>query len=988
MSLASLFVKVGADTNGFERGMKNVRSEMDRTSNQASLFGNSLSTAIGFGLANAASKGISALTNLGKSIVETGINFNNLQQNATLAFETMLGSSSKANLFLDQLKTFARQTPFELPGLIESSQKLLAFGFDAQKIIPMMTNIGDAVAGLGGSPEKLNRVIIALGQIKAKGKLMAQEMLQLTEAGIPAYDFLANKLGKSIPEVMKDGEKGLIDAKTAITAILEGMNSKFGGLMTKQSKSWSGMLSNIKDTFTQITGRVMKPFFDLGLKGMEKLLSLFDSPVFETFIQKVTKGASLAANFIGKVGKGFISIFTGDYKNFFGGLFGSFEKLNKLIGKYENRRFGWLSNFTPKEAITAIKGFINDLKYGGKNLQYWLDHTPRLLQPLEKITIKAMEVWKYLAGDGVRTTLKKLSGVLVSLGSTLSKLVRPFKEALGSLFNQLSTMKSLGFADIFKAVLSSIGQAFMGFLKVIKDEFWPTIKGALIWVWDSLISFIGSINWASVWSGITGVFSGLVDFVASINWSAIWSTVWSGLTAVGSFISENVFPIFTGFFNWLISWFTDSSKQAMLWNAITTTWNFIGSWASSIVATVSPYLSSFFSWIASWFTDTSKRQQLINGINSTWNFVSSWASSIWSTVEPYLSGVFKYLSSWFTDPTKRGQLWSGIVSTWDFVTKWAINLWNWVSPYLSQFWSWLTGWVTDPNKRQILWNGLVSTWEVFSGWASNLWSWISPKLAEMYNSLIKWLDEQKPGLGTKLNEWKNSFVQFAVDVKNSFNENLPQLSKATSEASTSISKDIGNMLWAFKQLFGMSKTDGPNMVGDWAKIFTSIYTIVSRVTSGVVKAVSSMVQALAIMKAAIGGMTSGNFDFSGLSGQLNDLIAGMQGSIIEDIAKWMDPLYWIGLRPEAIQGHAKGGITDGGRTLVGEKGPEVIDLPKGTRVWDHGQSMGMLGNSANQTVTIVLKNEGTLPTDRRTIDEIAIQLQRKLTLQGNRLVFA
>jgi hypothetical protein len=56
--------------------------------------------------------------------------------------------------------------------------------------------------------------------------------------------------------------------------------------------------------------------------------------------------------------------------------------------------------------------------------------------------------------------------------------LRPFKDALGSLFAQLSIMKNLGFADIFKAVLDSISKAFVGFIKVIKDEFWPNIKAA------------------------------------------------------------------------------------------------------------------------------------------------------------------------------------------------------------------------------------------------------------------------------------------------------------------------------------------------------------------------------------------------------------------------------------------------------------------------------------------------------------------------------
>jgi tape measure domain-containing protein len=150
--------------------------------------------------------------------------------------------------------------------LIESSQRLLAFGFDAQKIIPILTSVGDAVAGFRWLPEKLNRVLLALGQIRAKGKVAAGEMLQLTEAGIPAWEMLAKKIGVSIPEAMKLSERGAIDAETAINAVIEGMNKKFGGLMAKQALSWSGMLSNIKDTFTQVTGRVMRPFFELGLK--------------------------------------------------------------------------------------------------------------------------------------------------------------------------------------------------------------------------------------------------------------------------------------------------------------------------------------------------------------------------------------------------------------------------------------------------------------------------------------------------------------------------------------------------------------------------------------------------------------------------------------------------------------------------------------------------------------------------------------------------
>src|SRR5574343_1638156 len=114
--IAKLFVEVGANTNNFKKGMTQVRDDIDRTSKQASFFSNTVSTAIGFGLANAVSQGISALGRLGRSIVDTGINFNALEQNSTLAFETMLGSIEQANKFLADLKLFAKRTPFELPG--------------------------------------------------------------------------------------------------------------------------------------------------------------------------------------------------------------------------------------------------------------------------------------------------------------------------------------------------------------------------------------------------------------------------------------------------------------------------------------------------------------------------------------------------------------------------------------------------------------------------------------------------------------------------------------------------------------------------------------------------------------------------------------------------------------------------------------------------------------------------------------------------------
>ncbi|MCD9025746.1 tape measure protein [Cohnella silvisoli] len=177
------------------------------------------------------------------------LNLSGQMEQANIAFETMLGSANKAKSLLADLQNFANKTPFEFPELRDSSKRLLAFGFQAKRIIPMMTSVGNASAGLGLGGEGINRITMALGQMKAKSKVSAEEMMQLTEAGIPAWDILAKKMGLTTAQTMKLSERGLIPANQAIDALLEGMNDRFPNMMQKQSRSLFGLGSNIKDTF-------------------------------------------------------------------------------------------------------------------------------------------------------------------------------------------------------------------------------------------------------------------------------------------------------------------------------------------------------------------------------------------------------------------------------------------------------------------------------------------------------------------------------------------------------------------------------------------------------------------------------------------------------------------------------------------------------------------------------------------------------------------
>ena len=91
------------------------------------------------GFAGAALAGVAASVKLGMSMEQT-----------RMSFKTMLGSAEAASKHLEELRAFAAKTPFQFTDLVTASRRLQAFGFEAEKIIPMLRDIGDAVAAMGG----------------------------------------------------------------------------------------------------------------------------------------------------------------------------------------------------------------------------------------------------------------------------------------------------------------------------------------------------------------------------------------------------------------------------------------------------------------------------------------------------------------------------------------------------------------------------------------------------------------------------------------------------------------------------------------------------------------------------------------------------------------------------------------------------------------------------------------------------------------------
>src|SRR5436190_2426615 len=167
-----------------------------------------------------------------------GLAFNSMQEQAQIAFTTILGSASAATKMISELKDFAARTPFQFPELVQGTQRLIAMGVEAGKTHGVLVAIGDAAAAMGGGAEKIQVLVHAFGQMAATGRVTGRETMVLALAGVNAYKILAEGYGTTVQNIRKATEKGSIESKQAIDILVAGIEKQFGGMMEKQSRSF------------------------------------------------------------------------------------------------------------------------------------------------------------------------------------------------------------------------------------------------------------------------------------------------------------------------------------------------------------------------------------------------------------------------------------------------------------------------------------------------------------------------------------------------------------------------------------------------------------------------------------------------------------------------------------------------------------------------------------------------------------------------------
>ena len=236
----SLTYDTKLDTKGFESGLNKISST-------------------GVAIGNLMADVIKQVAQTISEVAKMGVEYNAQIETYQTALTTLTGSAEEANKIIEQVKKDAASTPFEVASLVKGNQLLISAGLSAEQARDDILALGNAISATGGGEEELSRMVINLQQIKNVGKASALDIKQFAYAGIDVYGLLADYTGKTREEVT-NLDISYEDLTGALKfASQEG--GKYFNAMEKQSETFNGQLSNLKDNFMAFLGEATIPLF-------------------------------------------------------------------------------------------------------------------------------------------------------------------------------------------------------------------------------------------------------------------------------------------------------------------------------------------------------------------------------------------------------------------------------------------------------------------------------------------------------------------------------------------------------------------------------------------------------------------------------------------------------------------------------------------------------------------------------------------------------
>lgn len=358
-----------------------------------------------------------------------------------VAMTTMLGSRASAETEFDQSLRIARLTPFDTRNVVSLRRQLLGAGIRDTRERDVMTGVLADLAAL--NPEDatvMQRLGLAIGQIKGAGRLRGQELNQLVQAGL-SREALYAEIGR---------EMGLRGSAASINSQVDKL--KQAGRITDRITFAAMARAVMRQTNTTEVGQ----FSAAQSTTIPGLLSTLGSAVPELLLGRDASGTRLFES----AGMQAFKKFLQDIIALLSSTSATGQRLQRIMRGVIDQTFGLLS---------GIGGA------GTKNQKGGLEGIfTAALDAVEKLiaAIKVVVAWGRAFGEG--------------FGATFLPIIQAAAPALQEMFGVANGGEGTTALDVFRAIGNVLG-TIAGLSIAIPTAMWRMVGemvDAARWLWD------------------------------------------------------------------------------------------------------------------------------------------------------------------------------------------------------------------------------------------------------------------------------------------------------------------------------------------------------------------------------------------------------------------------------------------------------------------------------------------------------------------------
>ena len=448
-------------------------------------------------------------------IVQGGITRAMNLENAHFQLQGLLKDEQQVQAIMKNVSDSVDGTAYSLDSAAKVASQFAASGMRAgDEMYASLRAVAGVAAMTNSSYDDIGQVFTA---IAGQGRVMGNDLLQLSARGMNAAATLGQAMGKSESEIREMVTKGKISFKDFAKA----MDDAFGEHAKKANESFSGAMSNIKASLARIGAEFVSP------------LIVQNGPFVQLF-NTIRERINDVKSEIGPLS----DMFTKTTISIVNSMTESFKKLD--VKDYVKSFINVVESLG--NVAKGIMSVLKPIKQGFQDV-----FPPATTQQILNFTIKLKELTQNAKitseqGEQLRKTvarlvspLKWLTDALVGAAGGLSNLFGGFKGLFNGLLNVANGIvdvidnirKNIDFSGVFESLLNTtgsalggIGRLFAGFGNVI-STFAAAIGGVIGNITQGMANMTEGASTAA--NGITNIFQNAISTLPDIVHTAIES---------------------------------------------------------------------------------------------------------------------------------------------------------------------------------------------------------------------------------------------------------------------------------------------------------------------------------------------------------------------------------------------------------------------------------------------------------------------------------